>query len=247
MRLNPSLYVLTVGSDNYAPHYPDLQFAGVDAEAIADELLRQEGGMYTRVYASAITGGQVSKERIFTALRQFGEMKPEDVLVLFFSGHGVRERDAKGRTKYYYLPAGVTRKTVASQGLAWEDFSMELARIRAGRIILMLDACHSGDVSSGASNEKVASSLAGQVGVAFTSSSGNEYSYEDRSWGHGAFTKALLDGLRGAADFTGDRTVDWSELQLYVSTNVRSMTRGGQNPMVPRLEQFTNFDFVRLK
>lgn len=246
-RLNPNLYVLAVGSDSYAPHFPDLQFAGVDADALADELMRQEGGMYTRVYSRAITGRQVSRERIFDALREFGAMTPEDVLVLFFSGHGVRERDKKGMTKYFYLPAGTTRKTIASQGLAWEDFSAELARIRAGRIILLLDACHSGDVSSGASNEKVASSLAGQVGVVFTSSSGNEYSYEDRSWGHGAFTKALLDGLRGAADFTGDRTVDWSELQLYVSTNVRSMTRGGQNPMVPRLEQFTNFDFVRIK
>ncbi|MFA6234616.1 MAG: hypothetical protein WC824_10600, partial [Bacteroidota bacterium] len=96
-------------------------------------------------------------------------------------------------------------------------------------------------------NEKVASSLAGQVGVVFTSSSGNEYSYEDRSWGHGAFTRALLDGIGGAADFTSDKTVDWSELQLYVGTAVRNMTKGGQNPMVPRLEQFANFDFVRVR
>ncbi|MFA6234111.1 MAG: caspase family protein, partial [Bacteroidota bacterium] len=163
-RLNPSLYVLAVGSDSYAPHYPDLQFASVDAEALADELARQEGGMYARVYTRAITGKDVSKERIFGVLKEFGEMKPEDVLVLFFSGHGVRERDKKGRTKYYYLPAGTSKATVTTRGLAWEDFSAEIARLNAGRIILLLDACHSGDVSSGASNEKVASSLAGQVG-----------------------------------------------------------------------------------
>ncbi|MBE0642546.1 MAG: caspase family protein [Bacteroidetes bacterium] len=246
-RINPSLYVLAVGSDSYAPAYPDLQFASVDAEALADELARQEGGMYARVYTRAITGKNVTKEGIFSALKEFGEMKPEDVLVLFFSGHGVRERDKKGRTKYYYLPAGTTKKTVTSRGLAWEDFSAEIAHLNAGRIILLLDACHSGDVSSGASNEKVASSLAGQVGVVFTSSSGNEYSYEDRSWGHGAFTKALLDGIRGAADFTADKTIDWGELQLYVGTAVRTMTKGGQNPMVPRLEQFANFDFVRVR
>ncbi|MFZ1728526.1 MAG: caspase family protein [Bacteroidota bacterium] len=245
--INPSLYVLAVGSDNYAPAYPNLQFASVDAEALADELARQEGGMYARVYTRAITGKNVTKENIFGALKEFGEMKPEDVLVLFFSGHGVRERDKKGRTKYYYLPAGTTKKTVTSRGLAWEDFSAEIARLNAGRIILLLDACHSGDVSSGASNEKVASSLAGQVGVVFTSSSGNEYSYEDRSWGHGAFTRALLDGIGGAADFTADKTIDWGELQLYVGTAVRKMTKGGQNPMVPRLEQFANFDFVRVR
>ncbi|MDX9758965.1 MAG: caspase family protein [Bacteroidota bacterium] len=246
-RLNPNLYVLAVGSDRYAPHYPDLQFAGIDAEALADELSRQEGGLYARVYAKRLIGKDVSRDRILAALKDFADIRPEDMLVLFFSGHGVRERGTNGKTRYYYLPAGTTRTTVTTQGLAWEDFAAEIARLRAGRVIMLLDACHSGDVSGGASNEKVAASLAGQLGVVFTSSSGNEYSFEDRAWGHGAFTRALLDGIAGKADFTRDAVVDWSELQLYVSTAVRSMTRGGQNPMVPRLEQFANFDFVRVQ
>ena len=243
---NPSLYVLTVGADTYAPAFPDLQFAGVDARSLADELSRQEGGMYSRVYVKTLLNRDATKERVFAALKEFDEIGPQDVLLLFFSGHGVRQRNNDGRTRYYYLPAGVTRSTLQQRGMAWDDFTGQLARLDAGRVILLLDACHSGDVSGGASNEKVASSLAGEVGIVFTSSSGNEFSYEDRSWGHGAFTRALLDGLRGKADFTGDKVVDWSELQLYVSTAVRTMTKGSQNPMVPRLEQFANFDLVRV-
>ncbi len=243
---NPSLYVLAVGADKYAPAYPDLQFASVDAATLADEFVRQEGGMYTRVYTRTLTNSEATKENVFSTLKSFDAVGPQDVLLLFFSGHGVRERDAKGRTRYYYLPSGVTRSTLRERGMAWDDFSQQIAGLDAGRVILLLDACHSGDVSGGASNEKVASSLSGDVGIVFTSSSGNEFSYEDRSWGHGAFTRALLDGLRGKADFTGDKVVDWSELQLYVSTAVRSMTKGSQNPMVPRLEQFANFDLVRV-
>ena len=244
--LDPSLYVLAVGADDYAPAYPDLEFAVVDAQAVADEFMRQEGGMYTRVYATTLIDGDATRDNIFAALREFGEMKPQDVLLLFFSGHGVRDRGRSGRIRYYYLPAGVTPATLASRAMAWEDFTGEIRRLNAGRVILLLDACHSGDVSSGASNEKVAASLAGDVGIVFTSSSGNEFSYEDRSWGHGAFTRALLDGLRGKADFTGDAVIDWSELQLYVSTAVRAMTQGSQNPMVPRLEQFANFELARV-
>ncbi|MBN1446994.1 MAG: caspase family protein [Bacteroidetes bacterium] len=244
--LNPSLYVLAVGSDSYAPAFPNLQFATVDAQAIADEFVRQEGGMYTRVYTKTLTDRQATRENIFQALREFPDIDAQDMLLLFFSGHGVRDRDRNGRTRYYYVPAGVTKSTLSTHAMAWDDFSREIRRLKAGRVILLLDACHSGDVSIGASNEKVASSLAGEVGIVFTSSSGNEFSYEDRSWGHGAFTRALLDGLRGKADFTGDRIVDWSELQLYVSTAVRSMTQGSQNPMVPRLEQFANFELVRV-
>jgi len=244
---DPDLYVLAVGSDQYAPDFPDLRFAATDARSLADELSRQQGGMYTRVYSTVLTDDAATKENIFSALRDFGDMTPRDVLVMFFSGHGVRERDKKGRSRYYYLPSGTKRDAVAMQGMAWDDFTSELSKLSAGRVILLLDACHSGDVSSGASNEKVAASIAGKAGIVFTSSSGNEYSYEDVRWGHGAFTKALLDGMRGAADFTKDSIVDWSELQLYVSTTVRSLTRGAQNPMVPRLEQFGNFDFVRIR
>ncbi|MCB2204996.1 caspase family protein [bacterium] len=243
---NPSLYVLTVGADKYAPAYPDLSFASVDAESLADELMRQEGGMYSRVYAKTLINRDASRVNIFKALQEFKDAGAQDVLLLYFSGHGVRERGTDGSTQYYYLPAGVTRTTVREKGMAWSDFSKQIAELDAGRVILLLDACHSGDLSGGASNEKVAASLAGDVGIVFTSSSGNEFSYEDRSWGHGAFTRALLDGLRGKADFTGDKVVDWSELQLYVSTAVRSMTKGSQNPMVPRLEQFANFDLVRV-
>jgi WD40 repeat protein len=245
-QLNPSLYVLSVGADSYAPDFPDLQFATADAQAIADEFVRQEGGLYSRVYVRTLADRESTRENVFKALKDFEGMEPQDMLLLFFSGHGVRERDKKGRSRYYYLPAGTTRKTLASRGMAWDDFSRQISSLKAGRVILLLDACHSGDVSGGASNEKVASSLAGEVGIVFTSSSGNEFSYEDRSWGHGAFTRALLDGLRGKADFTNDNIVDWSELQLYVSTAVRKMTQGSQNPMVPRLEQFANFDLVRV-
>ncbi len=244
---NPDLYVLTVGADRYAPDYPDLQFAAVDAEALGDELSRQEGALYTRVYSSSLTGANTTKEKVFSALRGFTGMTSRDVLVLFFSGHGVRLRDKSGKQRYYFLPAGTRKDKVAAQGLAWDDFTRELRKLSIGRVILLLDACHSGDVSAGASNEKVASSMAGEAGIVFTSSSGNEYSFEDAAWGHGAFTKALLDGLRGSADFTKDKVVDWSELQLYVSTTVRSLTKGSQNPMVPRLEQFANFDFVRIR
>lgn len=245
-QLNPSLYVLAVGADSYAPAFPDLQFATVDAQAIADEFVRQEGGMYTRVYTKTLADREATRETIFAALEEFKGMSAQDMLLLFFSGHGVRQRDRAGRSQYYYLPAGSTKNNISKRGMAWDDFAGKISALKAGRVILLLDACHSGDVSGGASNEKVASSLAGEVGIVFTSSSGNEFSYEDRSWGHGAFTRALLDGLRGKADFTGNKIVDWSELQLYVSTAVREMTKGSQNPMVPRLEQFANFDLVRI-
>jgi uncharacterized caspase-like protein len=146
----------------------------------------------------------------------------------------------------YYLPAGTTRRDVARAGLGWDELAARVSALRAGRVVLLLDACHAGEVAGGVSNAKLAGSLARDLGIVFASSSGSEYSFEDPALGHGVFTAALLEGIGGKADYSGNKIVDWSELQLYVSARVRDLSRGSQHPTVPRLDQFANFDLVRI-
>jgi uncharacterized caspase-like protein len=43
--------------------------------------------------------------------------------------------------------------------------------------------------------------------VTFASSQGRETSEESAAWGHGAFTKALIEGLAGKADLLRDGTI----------------------------------------
>lgn len=203
--------------------------------------------MYTRVYTQVLTNREATRERVLAAIGSFPRMSRNDVLVMFFSGHGVRARAAKGEASYYFLTANVAKNKIPTSALRWDDLARAVQTMQAGRVILLLDACHSGAVSDGASNEKVAAALAGDLGIVFASSSGNEYSFENQSWGHGAFTKALLDALAGGADYTKDAVIDWNELQLYVSRAVQDMTGGGQHPMVPRLEQFIPFEIARVK
>jgi len=242
----PNLFVLSIGIDEFGADFPPLLFASQDARVLADKLREQEGKQYTRVYSRVLLTQDATRKNILDALGQFPAMTPDDILVMFFSGHGVRVRSKKGGTEYAFVSAGANRKNVAVEGMVWTDFSDKLMRAQAGRVILFLDACHSGSVSTGASNEKVAAALADKVGIIFASSSGNEYSFENKAWGHGAFTRSLLDALGGAADFTKNDIIDWSELQLFVTTRVREMTNGTQNPMIPRLEGFANFDVARI-
>ena len=200
--------------------------------------------MYERVYTKALTDKQATREGILSAMKQLPPMASQDVLILFFSGHGVRARGVKGANDYYFVSAGATRTEIRP---LVGDMAEALSEMRAGRVILLLDACHSGAVSEGASNEKVAASLSDKVGVVFASSSGNEFSFEEPSWQHGAFTKAILGALDGGADYTADRIIDWNEFQLFVTNTVTVLTKGSQHPMIPRLEQFGNFELVRLQ
>ncbi len=246
-KLAPNLYVLTVGVDQYAPAFPDLNYASNDARQLGEAFGEQEGRFYSRVYVKTLVNRDATKAGILKALGEFPPMAAQDVLVLFFSGHGVRAKDAKGRVTYYYVASGSQKTAMDKTGLSWTEVSSKLSSLRAGRVILFLDACHSGSVSEGAQNEKVAATISRDMGIVFSSSSGSEFSYENTAWKHGAFTLAILQALKGDADFTKNNTVDWTEFQLYVISRVKELTGNNQNPTIPRLEQFSNFDFVRVR
>lgn len=82
-------------------------------------------------------------------------------------------------------------------------------------------------------NDFLAKQLFNQEGRAvLTSSDVNETSAESTRWGggHGVFTWALLEGLRGLADANTDKTVTAGELFDYVSNRVRKETNNKQNP-----------------
>jgi hypothetical protein len=68
--------------------------------------------------------------------------------------------------------------------------------------------------------------------VVFTSSTGNELSQEKEEWNNGAFTKAVVEGLRGAAARPQNPVIMISDLNGYVSQHVRDLTGGNQKPMM---------------
>ena len=74
--------------------------------------------------------------------------------------------------------------------------------------------------------------------VVFAASTGGQTSAENSDWEHGAFSKAVLDGLSGEADCNcggkKDNKVSFKELGLYVSKKVPELLE-----KVPELENHT--------
>jgi uncharacterized caspase-like protein len=65
-----------------------------------------------------------------------------------------------------------------------------------------------------------------------SAATGRESSREDPAWGHGAFTRALLEGLeQHKANYNGDARIDIKELDLYITDRVKALTGGRQHPM----------------
>ena len=107
-----------------------------------------------------------------------------------------------------------------------------------GKTLLLADTCKAGNVTGSWKDRAMVDPTAAlmeleqtQAGVVVMSSStGGGNSVESPEWGHGAFTKVLLDGLQGAADVDNNGVISFKELDLYVTRGVKKLTGGKQRP-----------------
>ncbi len=110
-----------------------------------------------------------------------------------------------------------------------------------------MDTCHSGNVMGTrrgvADITAVVNELASAENgvVVFASSTGRQYSLEDASWGNGAFTKALVEGVNGRADYQGKGRITVNMLDLYLSERVKELTGGKQTPTTTKPQTISDF------
>jgi uncharacterized caspase-like protein len=124
-----------------------------------------------------------------------------------------------------------------------------------GKKALFLDACHSGAALAGTRaaptdiNSVLNDFASAESGlVAYAASTGREFSLENAEWGHGAFTKALIEAIgesKAPFDKTGEITT--AGLDLYISQRVKELTNGIQHPVMTRPQLVADFPIALAK
>lgn len=66
--------------------------------------------------------------------------------------------------------------------------------------------------------------------VVISAATSSELAYETDDWNNGAFTKAVVEGVNGAADFRNNGQITYPFLFDYVTNRVRELTRDRQHP-----------------
>jgi uncharacterized caspase-like protein len=120
---------------------------------------------------------------------------------------------------------------------------------------LFLDACHSGAALAGTRaaptdiNNVLNDFATAESGlVAFAASTGREFSLENAQWGHGAFTKALIEAIgEGKADFDKSGEITTAALEVYISRRVKELTGGVQHPVMTRPQLVPDFPIALTK
>ena len=233
-QIKPKLYVLAVGVSRYEDAELRLGLAAKDALDFSSAWTEQKGQLYSGVEARVLADAQATKANILDGLEWIQlQVTQKDVAVLFFAGHGIN--DSNGI--FYFLPVDADLERLKRTGISQSDVTSTVTMI-AGKVVVFMDACHSGNlmgktkrrglvVSSAVVNE-LASAENGAV--VFSSSTGRQYSQENPEWGNGAFTKGLVEGLSGKADYKGTGRITVNMLDLYVSERVKELTKGQQTP-----------------
>lgn len=148
---------------------------------------------------------------------------PDDTVILFAAGHGLNIGED------YYLMAGDSRMQNADR---WKRSSLvdwrrvQEAMDRAvGRRIMVLDTCH----AENAYNPRLEKDAADSRIIVLSATAANNTAAELTQLGHGVFTYALLQGLRGeaATDTAGVRLFGLAD---YVSREVTRLTSDRQVP-----------------
>ena len=235
-RVQPKLYVLAVGVAGYPhPGIPKLNLAAKDARDFAAALQRQKGRLYRDVQVKLITEAEATRDNVVDGLEWLQkEVTQHDVGMLFIAGHGFNDPTLG----YTFLPWNADPDRLKRTGVTMTDITTTL-RSLVGKGVAFLDTCHSGNVF-GPTRRAAVHDISGVINelasaengvVVFSSSTGRQFSYEDASWGNGAFTKALIEGLDGKAAYKGDGRITHDMLGLYVSERVKELTRGKQAPV----------------
>jgi uncharacterized caspase-like protein len=192
-------WAIAIGINHYDNLQP-LQYAQRDAAALRDFCLQDLG--FEQVYyfsddsppIATPSGPPLKSQPTFGTLSRFLRVRfeqpwlqPGDNLWFFFAGHGKRHRD-----RDYLMPIDADPGNLEATALAITTITERLRRCGADNVILMLDACRNEGDRSG---EGVG--LDTQKGVVtLFSCSPSERSYEIDELEQGAFTYALLQGLR---------------------------------------------------
>ena len=240
-------YALVVGINEYenkAQGISSLRYAVGDARSVYQALVDPRRGGFRPENVTLLTDDSPEKPTniaIGKALNRLVTSTREgDLVLVFFSGHGYEEQ---GRA--YLLPANADLEALDQSAIERDAFVRQIDRLAAKKVIVVLDACHSGGVNRGgkgagkdaALSAKYYENFTGSQGRAFIASSGGgELSWEDEDKGHGVFTSALVDALSGKADRQPrDGVISLNELRGYVETEVSDWAgrRGkSQHPQV---------------
>lgn len=218
-------YAIYVGSNNGGKDRQKLLYAGTDAQNLKNAMIDVGGISESNSYLLI----DPTKKQIDAAIKDVSEKiqknKGRDArseFLFYYSGHSDEEAILLGENRYDY-----------------SSLKQTISDIPSDIHVVILDSCYSGNFIRTKGGQKKKPFLVDDSSVVkghayLSSSSETESSQESDEIEASYFTNAVITGLRGAADTSGDKKVTLNELYSYAFNDTLHKTEetkaGPQHP-----------------
>jgi WD40 repeat protein len=249
----PNLYLITIGINQYKNPKYNLNYAQADAESVATVVGQNSSSLFGEIVSYSILNDKAVKANIVNAFEEVSKKSLEqDVLFVYYAGHGVMSEGSVKASEFFMVPFDVTQlygkdEMLLERGISAEEIKSYARRINAQKQIFILDACQSAGAlesvaARGAVEEKAIAQMARSTGTFWITASGTEqFATEFEKLGHGVFTYALLEGIKGGADANGDHKLTIRELSTYIENKVPELSEQFKGlPQFPSAYSFGN-------
>lgn len=225
-----SKFALIIANTEYGdPGLAQLTAPGIDAKEFGRALDSPEIGAFDDVI---ILFNENSSKVSEVIDHFFSAKKPDDLLLLYFSGHGVRDEYGS----LYLAVKNTNRERLRSTAIKSDFIRDAMDQSRSRRQVLILDCCNSGAFAQGTKAE-----TGGSIGTAkafegrgygrivLAASDSTQFAWEgDKVIGsdtsNSLFTHFLVKGLEGEADRDGDGKITVDELYDYAYERIVDQT-----------------------
>lgn len=249
------IYFLGIGIDRFADEQYNLQYSSKDIRDLATKLKQRFGD---QVLIDTLFNEQVTADNIRKMKSNLLKTGANDKVIVSYSGHGLLSKDLD----YYLSTYSIDFNEPQKGGLPYADLEDLLDNIPARNKLLLIDACHSGEIDKeeGLSMQKRADSMGLTRGLIKETSEtkpkiGLQNSFElmrELFVNVGAGTGAMVISAAAGNQFALERgdlkngvftysilealdkfnTIRAGELRRYVSQRVVELTKGLQQPTV---------------
>ncbi|ARV60226.1 ABC transporter substrate-binding protein [Nostocales cyanobacterium HT-58-2] len=235
-------FALLIGVSEYKPGLTPLPAATKDVEAVQQVLQHPDIGGFDEVKLLPNPERQTMEEAIETI---FKGRQRDDLVLLFFSGHGIKDETGK-----LYFATRNTRKDVKGElikatAVAASFVHEVMSNSRSKREVVILDCCFSGAFAEGLSardngSVDIRSQLGGEGRAVLTSSTSTQLSFEQRGADLSIYTRFLVEGIEtGAADTNDNGVITVDELHEYAKKKVQEVAPTMKPEIYPIKEGYT--------
>lgn len=137
----PTLHVYAIGVSKYQESNFNLDYAAKDAQDLVN-LFDSKNLGFMDVKTHLITNEEVNVKKIEDLKVELEKTKVDDIVCMFYAGHGVLDADLN----YFIASNDMDFNNPAEKGIPYDSFEDLMDGIPARRKLMMLDACHSGEI-----------------------------------------------------------------------------------------------------